>query len=347
MASPSVPIIDVAPFLASDPDGMRAVVRQVGRACETIGFLVITGHGISPDLQHRTLQVCQEFFDLPDVEKMRYHDAFGTYQGYNPLGLERVAYSRGEETPPDLKACFTLTRLERDERDPYYSSELGKQYFPPLIWPDRPAQFRSILTEYNRALAQLAGKIMEMFALALDLPQKYFADKTDKSIDFFRAIEYPPLSEPPLPGQFRVGPHTDYGTLTLVLADGPGLQVQTPAGEWEDVPYLPGSLQVNIGDMMAQWTNDLWTSTMHRVVPLDSLVTMRRRMALPFFQTPNYDVVVEPLPTCCSLDRPPRYAPVIAGEQMFAKVNRQFTPEGEAIVDIRQRSLQRSLARES
>jgi isopenicillin N synthase-like dioxygenase len=217
-----------------------------------------------------------------------------------------------------------------------------------LIWPDRPAQFKSILTEYNRALAPLAGKIMEMFALALDLPQQYFADKTDKSIDFFRAIEYPPLSEPPLPGQFRVGAHTDYGTLTLVLADGPGLQVQTPAVEWEDVPYLPSSLQVNIGDMMAQWTNARWISTMHRVVvPPGSSAAMRRRIALPFFQTPNYDVVVEPLPTCCSLDRPPRYAPVIAGEQMFAKMNRQFTPEGEAIVDIRQRSLERSLARES
>jgi len=263
----TVPIIDVAPFLTGDPREGQEVVRQIARACETIGFLVITGHGIAADLQARVFAVCREFFDLPEEEKLRYYTVPGTYFGYNPVGAERVAYSRGEKTPPDLKANFTLGRLDIDEQDPYYSSQTGKQIFTPNIWPDRPAQFRAIVTEYHRATQRLAKSIMEMFALALQLPRPYFADKTEKSVEFWRVLDYPVLTTPPLPGQLRIGAHTDYGTLTLVTADSPGLQVQTAGGKWEDVPYLPGSIQVNIGDMMAQWTNDQWISTMHRVLP--------------------------------------------------------------------------------
>src|SRR5262245_5272148 len=103
----TVPIIDVAPFLSGDPAGTQEVVRQVGRACETIGFFVLTGHGVDPALQSRTFQICCEFFDLPEEEKLRYHSVPGTYLGYNPMGSERVAYSRGEKTPPDLNANFT------------------------------------------------------------------------------------------------------------------------------------------------------------------------------------------------------------------------------------------------
>jgi isopenicillin N synthase-like dioxygenase len=118
----TVLVINVAPFLAGDPAGVQDVVRQVGHACETIGFLVLTGHGLDPTLQPRTFQVCQQFFDLPEAEKLLYHAVPGTYLGYNPVGSERVAYSRGEKTPPDLNANFTVGRVEIDERDPYYSS---------------------------------------------------------------------------------------------------------------------------------------------------------------------------------------------------------------------------------
>ena len=77
----TVPVIDVAPFLAGDPVGEQEVVRQVGRACEAIGFLVLTGHGIAADLQARVFDVCREFFDLPEEEKLRSFTVPGTYFG--------------------------------------------------------------------------------------------------------------------------------------------------------------------------------------------------------------------------------------------------------------------------
>lgn len=326
----TVPVIDIAPFLSGDPVGTQEVVRQVARACETIGFLVITGHGISSELQDRVFALSREFFDLPEEEKLRYKVPH-TYFGYNPVGSEYVAYSLGTKAPPDLKANYTLGRLDIDRRDPYYSSPLGQRIFPDNVWPDRPPQFRSVISEYYYATERLAQTIMEMFALALHLPRTYFADKTNKSVDFWRVLDYPVLPTPVLPGQMRIGAHTDYGTLTLVTSDSAGLQVQTPSGEWEDVPYVPGSIQVNIGDMMALWTNDKWISTMHRVLPPGAAPESKaqRRMALTFFLTANYDTIIEPLATCCGPANPPRYAPITAWDHLVAKLRRQFSPDGD------------------
>jgi isopenicillin N synthase-like dioxygenase len=337
----SVPVIDVAPFLANDQVETKKIIQQVNRALERIGFLVLTGHGIDPELQDRTLQVAQAFFDLPEDEKLRYHNVPGTFMGYNPLAAERVAYSHGIETAPDLKANYTLEPLVIDERDPYYTSPTGRQMFQPNVWPVRPVEFRPTLTAYYRAAEALTKTLMELFALALELPREYFTDKIDKAVSFLRVLDYPALTTPPLPNQFRIGPHSDYGTLTLVTADGPGLQVRTAAGAWEDVPYVPGGIQVNIGDMLERWTNDKWVSTQHRVlVPESPEARRQRRQAIAFFLMANYDAVIEPVATTISPTRPPKYEPITAGEEMMAKISRQYSREGEVIEDLRERVIQ-------
>ena len=336
-SSDTVPVIDINPFrVANTPgapgaaEGRQAVIDQVRQALETIGFFVITGHGLAPDLQARTLRVAREFFDLPEDEKLRYCQVPRSFMGYNPVGAERVAYAHHDESAPDLKANFTMGRMDVDERDPYYGCETGRQMFQPNIWPVRPARFRSVLTEYSAAGEALALCLMEIFALALELPQDYFANKIDKSMNFLRVLDYPALSQPPRPRQFRIGPHSDYGTLTLVTADGPGLQVKTRAGEWEDVPYVADGIQVNIGDMMEQWTNDRWVSTQHRVlVPDDPAARRQRRQAIAFFLTANYDTVIAPFETLVDRAHPARYAPVNAGQDLVDKLVRQYTREDQ------------------
>jgi len=336
-SSDAVPVIDVSPFRVGNTPGSprvaesrRAVIDQVRQALETIGFFVITGHGLAPDLQARTLGVAREFFDLPEDEKLRYCQVPHSFMGYNPVGAERVAYAHHDESAPDLKANFTMGRVDIDERDPYYSCETGRRMFQPNIWPVRPARFRSVLTEYAVAGEQLALTLTEIFALALDLPQDYFADKLDKSLYFLRVLDYPPLTTSPRPKQFRIGPHSDYGTLTLVTADGPGLQVKTRAGEWKDVPYVADSIQVNIGDMMEQWTNDRWVSTQHRVlVPDDPVARQQHRQAIAFFLIANYDTEIAPFETMVDQTHPARYAPVNAGQDLVDKLVRQYTREGQ------------------
>ncbi len=329
-ATGSVPVIDLAPFRAAPSSSeARTVVAAVREALETIGFFVITGHGISTSVQDRVLAAGQSFFDLPEDEKLRCCDE-QNFLGYNPLGAERVAYAHHDESGPDLKTNFTAGRIGIDASDPYFDCEAGRQWFPPNLWPERPAGFRDTLAEYAVAGEALAHTLMELFAAALDLPRGFFRDKVDKCMTYLRVLDYPALSMEPQANQYRIGPHSDYGTLTLVTADGPGLQVKTRSGAWEDVPFVPSGIQVNIGDMMEQWTNDRWVSTQHRVLaPAGSEAIQRRRQAIAFFLTANYDTVIEPVASCVDSAHPARYAPVPAGEDLLAKLLRQYERDGD------------------
>lgn len=335
----SVPVLDLDAYLRGLPGEAQRLVPEVKRALENIGFLVITGHRIPPDLLARVHEVSKAFFDLPEAEKRLCHDVPGTFLGYNPLGAERVAYSHGIETAPDLKANFTVGRPTVDERDPYFTCPAGRGMFQTNVWPARPPDFQAAMLEYFRVAEALALELMSLFAVTLGLPARFFDAHLDKASNFLRVLDYPALEHEPLPNQFRIGPHSDYGTLTLVVADGPGLQVRTPDGVWEDVPYVPGAIQVNIGDMLERWTNDLWVSTQHRVlVPADPQERARRRHSIAFFQMANYDVVIEPLPNTVSATRPASYAPITAGEDFMEKTSRQYSKAGQQVTDIRSRS---------
>jgi isopenicillin N synthase-like dioxygenase len=134
---------------------------------------------------------------------------------------------------------------------------------------------------------------------------------TTRAINYERA----PGAPDPEPGQMRMGAHTDYGVLTVLLADDqPGLQVFRD-DRWHDVAAPRGTFVCNLGDMLERWTNDRWTSTLHRVVPR----TAHRRALARFLDCPP-DLVVETIPTCITADRPARYEPVNAGAWLRAKV---------------------------
>jgi len=151
----------------------------------------------------------------------------------------------------------------------------------------------------------------------------YFILRTRRAIHTVRAINYERRagSPPPEKHQMRMGAHTDYGVLTVLLADDvPGLQVRAD-GAWRDVAVPEGSLIVNIGDMLATWTNDRWSSTLHRVLPPPASTdgAVRRRSVAAFLEA-DPDVLIEPIPTCVSADNPARYAPVTAGDYLMAKL---------------------------
>lgn len=320
-----VPVIDIGAYRSGDAAARDRVVHEVRDACRNVGFFVIQGHGVSVDLVRSMRRVSTEFFDLPREVKDRYLSDPGRTMGYVPMGRESLASTRGQQRPPDVKEIFDICRPDTPE-SAYYTSEMGQRFFRPYQWPDQPTEFREVWTDYYRQLEQLAATVMEVFALALDLPVDYFADKTNRSVDYLRVIDYPAQNTAPEPGQLRAGEHTDYGTVTFVSTDESpgGLQVQTKSGGWAAVPHVPDSFVVNIGDMMAQWTNDQWVSTVHRVVNPDTgSAGTARRMSVVFFQNPNYDAVIEPLPTCVSDAEPARYQAIHAGDWLLAKTGQQ------------------------
>ncbi len=109
----------------------------------------------------------------------------------------------------------------------------------------------------------------------------------------FNINRYPPLTEvgQPADGQFRIGPHTDFGTVTVLDREpgAGGLQVFVTAaddpdgpGVWQDAPYDPDALTVNIGDLLAHWTGLRWSSGRHRVLPPQAAHPDEELMSLVF-----------------------------------------------------------------
>jgi isopenicillin N synthase-like dioxygenase len=316
----TVPVIDLAPFAAGSPAG-PAVARAVDAACTDIGFFTIAGHGVPDGLIARMLETSRAFFDLPAADKQAVaRPRPEQSRGYIAPGDENLSYSRGDATTTDLKELFAIGPVDVPD-DEYHRRPEAYPSFAPNRWPARPPEFRTVWTEYYRAMEALAARIMRIFAVALDLPTDFFCDTTDRHISGIRANHYPEQIEEPRPGQIRAGAHTDYGAVTILLPDNvPGLQVCNRQGEWVDVTAAPGTFVCNIGDLMQRWTNDRWISTVHRVVnPPREMARGNRRLSIPFFFQPNYDAVIECLPGCCGPDNPPRYEPVTSGQHRLTK----------------------------
>ena len=270
------------------------------------------------------LDATTEFFNLPAEVKQRCTpDHPSINRGYAGRGTEALSYSIGRDAPPDLFEAFNIGEDDVDTADPFYASQL-EGVFAPNIWPEHPTSLRPALVDYFAAARQVAITLTEIFAVAVGLPEGWFGPYVDRSTTTMRAIRYERgAGEPdPLPGQQRMGAHTDYGIVTVLYAEPvAGLQIVAPDGEWIDVIPADGALVVNLGDLTAQWTNDHWRSTVHRVVPPPAVVdgpAVRRSAA--FFLDGNWDAVIECLPTCTSSDDPPRYPPVTAGEHLVAKL---------------------------
>jgi isopenicillin N synthase-like dioxygenase len=319
----SVRVVDLEPFIRGGPDERAHVATQVDDACRSIGFLTVVGHGVPEQERADAFAAARSFFDLPLEDRMRVVMPHPGYPyGYNPFRAEALEHSIGGRTPPDLKETFNIGPIDPPPRPLAEMSDPDERaVYAPNRWPDEflPG-FRPALEAYYRSMSSLASRLLAVFGHALGLGDTYFDPFVDRHGSALRLAHYPALdvgSGTGLePGQLRAGAHTDYGTLTVLATDDePGLQVQDPSGSWIDVPHVEGAVVVNLGDLMARWTNDRWRSTMHRVVvPVDG--GRRRRITIPFFHNANWDACIECI---VAPGDQPRYRPVSAGEHLMSK----------------------------
>lgn len=320
-ASVGIPVVDIAAF--RDGSDKASVAKSVARACEEVGFFCISGHGIEPALTQRAFEVSRAFFDQPTDIKMRARPQGEVApRGYAAMESKGLGATLGQNVPKDLREQFMLGTL-----DPIVAklADVPEAIgcYAPNVWPETPTDYRPVFTRLYREFESLAATLMRIFAIGLDLPEDYFADKIDHHFSVLGSNHYPPLSQPPLPGQLRTGEHTDFGSLTILLPTaGPGgLQVRLADGTWTDVQPIPGALIINIGDMMARWTNDRWRSTLHRVAnPPEAAAAMSRRQSIAFFCHPNYDTEIRCIESCTGPGRPALYPPILAGEHMRMKM---------------------------
>jgi isopenicillin N synthase-like dioxygenase len=308
------PALDLARFEAASPAGGRAIGVEVDAICRATGFLSLVDHGIDQTIIDALWSRAEAFFALPEAAKREAQAPYPGYPyGYLPPLAEALARSKGVESPPDLKESFN----GGPEAAPPGLDDADALAFcyAPTIWPAEPAGFRDAWIGYYRAMEDLAARVMRVFAVALELPEDFFAGFIDAPISALRALNYPAPERPPAPGQIRAGAHTDYGSLTILLpqAGSRGLEIFSPEGQWLEIPPSANAFVINIGDLMARWTNDRWVSTLHRVV-VPQGEGAQRRQSFAFFHQPNWSALIEPLPGA-----PPKYEPVRSGPYLMSK----------------------------
>ena len=325
MANPlAVPTIDIGGFLDGDGKARREVAAQVAAACRRTGFLIISGHRFPAELMARATRELFAFFDLPTETKNRWHPTGPSKQrGYHGFATRGLAYTLGQQTPPDLRETVFLGPV--DDHRAWYAAmpEAATSYAPNLI-PTEPAGIDATLIAVYRAYERLAEDMMRVFGAALELPDGFFAGTLDRHFSILSCHHYPVLAEPPLPGQLRTGAHTDFGAMTILAATDAegGLEVQLPDGSWAPVQPQPGEFVVNLGDMMARWTNQRWASTMHRVVNPPLHMAQSRRLSIGLFVHPNYEQRIACVPTCIAAGETPRYPVITAGAHIKDKIER-------------------------
>jgi isopenicillin N synthase-like dioxygenase len=297
-----IPIIDIS-SLINDENPLE-VARQIGDACEKVGFFYIKNHGVEQQLIDEMYTLTKSFFKLPYEEKNQLNivNSGLTLRGYIPMYAENV----DPVNTRDFKECFDCG-AHYDEVSPF---------FGPNLMPTTLPQFETIAENYHSAVLALARTLIGAIALSLGLPQDYFEHLQRKPITIQRILRYPPQMGKVTQEEIGIGAHTDYGFLTVLSQDAVGgLQVRNRAGDWVTAPPVEGTFIVNIGDLVQTLTNDRYTSTMHRVINTSGL----ERYSIPFFIDLDFDAIVEPVPTCVSEALPAKYEAYTCGQHKFKR----------------------------
>ncbi|NQY58274.1 MAG: isopenicillin N synthase family oxygenase [Ilumatobacteraceae bacterium] len=324
MSTAALDNFDLAPFATGTPlpsPAAEAVAHKIDRTlCET-GFLLVTGHGIDDDVRNAYFDAMHRFFDLPlddkneiAIGKSAFHRGyvgFATETLEGALGGDEDAV--GDALAGDMKETLD-TGLEHGPDHPEVIA--GTPLHGPNQWPALEG-FREAVEEYRAAVIESAKRVQRALAMALHLDPEFFVDQPGETMYHLRLIHYPPMDRlTPEPGQLGCGAHTDYGTVTLLADDGVGgLQVRERSGEWVDVTVPAGHLVVNLGDLMAIWTNDRWVSNPHRVVNPPGV----NRYSSPLFVTPPFHLRIDTLDTCLAEGETPRHEPMITGPYLMSR----------------------------
>jgi len=305
-----IPVIDIGPL--GDPAGLASVARQIHSACAEIGFFYITNHGVPALVIDDLADEARSFFRQPSELKNRaainrYHRGFSGVGGALMVGAAK----------PDYKEFFTIG-LELPENDPDVIA--GEPLRGPNNWPEDRPTLRSAMTRYYDALGDCGSRLLAAVAVSLGQQTDFFAARYDKRLQRTTLIHYPP--QPAILGddQFGVADHTDFGCVTLLWQDDTGgLEVQSRDGQWIAATPIPGTLVVNIGDLLARWSNDRYRSTRHRVVNRSG----GDRYSIATAYDPSFKAMVDPgdfgVP-----DAERRYEPVSAGAHILGRVNASF-----------------------
>jgi isopenicillin N synthase-like dioxygenase len=312
----ALPIIDVSNLSAGDFQKRQQVGQALRKACLDKGFFYCTGHGIPQGLIDAVLAESKQFFGQTSSRKLKV-DKVNSYcnRGYEHLGGQTL------ETGglPDQKEGYYIG-LELPADDPRVVARRFNR--GPNLWPSDLPGFKPTMNAYFSAMQDLGERLMSGIALSLNIEESYFDGFKRDPIMLLRLLHYPPQRNDASAKEKGAGEPTDFGALTLLLQDDiGGLQVFDDSNKaWIDAPPIKGSFIINLGDMIARWTNDRYRSTMHRVINSSG----KERYSVPFFYSGNPDILVECIPTCVELGGAPTYPPITIEEHYIAMYKKTY-----------------------
>ena len=270
----SIPVIDITPL--RDGTNANAVAKDLHRASQELGFIYIKGHGIPDAVIKSARNSALQFFRHGAEDKSSV-----TISEHHRGWLGRGGAIMEDGAKPDLKESF-LWGSQNAELITAMDHPLRGQNRWPAFMPDLETH---AMTYFNH-VQEVAAKLMQGFALALDLAPDFFLRSCSKPLSRASFVFYPSQPKEMGEDQFGVGPHTDFGVLTILCQDSVGgLQVQGLDGEWLEAPPIDGTLVVNVGDLLARWTDGIYRSTYHRVV--NSSHSSRLSLVLAFDPDPE------------------------------------------------------------
>lgn len=305
-----IPVLDWQEFEA-DRAGFLAAL---GAAVRGPGFFLLQNHTVPADLRARVFEMADAFFALPEGTKKK-------------LSILNTPHFRGWAAQGDESLDDTSAAVDRKESfnigldlapdDPRVLR--GEPFRGVNIWPEVPG-FRDTMLAYFKAALALGVDIHRAFAADLALEGEHFTPAFQDPLAALRLLHYPPGTG--APDEIGAGAHTDYGAITLLMTDGEGgLQVQPRGGGWIDVPHIEGAYVVNIGDCLMRWTNDIYKSTPHRVLP-----PKRQRRSVAFFVEAHPDTIIAALPGTGT----PKYPPVRAADYLQSRLDATYAPKEQA-----------------
>lgn len=300
-----IPILDWS-IHKTDP---TAFARSLGEACRDTGFFLLTNHGISETMISDVFAQADQFFARPFAEKQALDIRNNPHnRGWAALGSESLDDTADEV---DQKEAFNVG-FDLAADDPRV---LANEPFRGVnIWPDQPG-FRETMLSYFDEMLALGVAVHSAIEVDLGLPSGFFAPHFDAPMATLRVLRYPASSD-----GIGAGAHSDYGSITLLMTDGvAGLQVKPRGQDWVDVPHTPGAFVVNIGDCLMRWSNDIYVSTPHRVLPPKT-----ERRSIAFFLDPNPDSLIEALPGTGDA----KYPPVTGAEYLRSRFEATYISEG-------------------
>ncbi|KAF9046252.1 2OG-Fe(II) oxygenase [Panaeolus papilionaceus] len=321
----NVPIIDLKNLRSADPVERRKLADEIRNACIQVGFFYVSNHGIPEEVITRTIEGAKAFFELPSETKMELENRKNpNFKGYSPL----LSGNNDPNGAGDLQEGFEFGWEPKDAQDSENTRVEDGVMAGANVWPSEGVLpgFRQRALQYYYVATDLGKALFPIFALSLNLLESFFDDKARFFCFCFPALmkflHYPPQEGPVDDRVIGIGAHTDWECFTILWQE-PGiqaLQVLNAKKEWINAPPIPGTLVINLGDQFARWTNGVFKSTVHRAINRSGV----RRYSIPLFFGTDYNVRLEPIPSCVSAERPAQYEAVTAGDYVKSRLQATY-----------------------